>query len=38
MLLPCRGGRRGLGGGSLRLRGSGERGRLILGFGPLLLL
>ena len=37
MLLPFRGGRLGLEGGSLRMRGIGGRGRLILGFGPLCL-
>lgn len=38
MLLPFRAGRPGLGGGSLRMLGSGGRGRLILGSGPLCLL
>ena len=38
MLLPFRGGLIGLEGGSLRMLGIGERGRLILVFGPLYLL
>ena len=35
MLLPCPGGRRGRGGGSRLLRGSGGRGRRRRGVGPL---